>query len=250
MRVLTLYTNFYGQRFAENLQKHCPNAWEVISYLFDRPIPVVVDDPEEVLPEDLPQADLLVYVGQDRNLAELIPDIAELCQVKEVIAAVDARVFLPTGLANQTQRRLTKMGIKSTFPAPVCSLTESQAEGPLTREFASHFGQARMVVTARDGRIQEVELIRGAPCGNSLYVAERLPGIIVEESVEQAGMLFHAHPCMASMDMDRELGDTILHIAGHLVQKAVNEALEKADTGNSTTNVDVDGRDSYGHAIS
>jgi hypothetical protein len=248
MRVLTLYTNFYGKRFAENLQKHSPDSWETISYLFDRRIPAVVDDPEEVLPDDLPRADLLVYVGQDRNLAELIPDIAESCQVKEVIAAVDARGYLPTGLANQIQRRLTKMGIKSTFPAPFCSLTESRSEGPLTREFASYFGQARMIVTVSDGRIQEVELIRGAPCGNSLYVAERLPGIKVEESVEQAGLLFHAHPCMASMDMDRELGDTILHIAGHLVKSAVGVALEKAGTGNSTSSVDE--RESYGHAIS
>jgi hypothetical protein len=248
MRVLTLYTNFYGQRFAENLETNSPDSWETLSYLFDRRIPAVVDDPEEVLPTDLPQADLLVYVGQDRNLAELIPDIAELCQVKEVIAAVDARGFLPTGLANQIQRRLTKMGIKSSFPAPFCSLTESEAEGPLTREFARYFGQAQMVVAVKDGQIQKVELIRGAPCGNSRYVAERLPGIKVEESVEQAGLLFHAHPCMASMDMDRELGDTILHIAGHLVKNAVNVALEKADTGKATS--PADGRNSYGHAIS
>jgi len=248
MRVLTLYTNFYGKRFAENLQKSSPNSWETLSYLFDRQIPAVVDDPEEVLPADLPQADLLVYVGQDRKLAELLPDIAQLSQVKEVIAAVDARSFLPIGLANQIRRRLTKMGIQSTFPAPFCSLRESQTEGPLTREFASHFGQARMVVSVKDGRIKEVKLIRGAPCGNSLYVAQQLPGIKVEESVEQAGLFFHAHPCMASMDMDRELGDTILHIAGHLVKNAVKGALEKADTGNSTRTVD--GRDSYGHALS
>lgn len=248
MRVLTLYTNSYGKRFAENLETNSPDTWETLSYLFDRPIPAVVDEPEEVLPEDLPQADLLVYVGQNRNLAELIPDIAEMCKVKEVIAAVDARGYLPTGLANQIQRRLTKMGLKSSFPAPFCSLTDSQGEGPLTQEFARHFGQARMVVTVKDEQIQQVELIRGAPCGNSLYVAERLPGVKVEESVEQAGLLFHAHPCMASMDMDRELGDTILHIAGHLVKNAVYVALKKADAGKATS--PADGRNSYGHAIS
>jgi hypothetical protein len=238
MRVLTLYTNFYGQRFAENLGKNHPDSWETLSYLFDRQIPMVVDDPEEVLP----------YVGQDRNLAELIPDIAELCQVKEVIAGVDARAFLPTGLANQIKRRLDKMGIQSSFPAPFCSLTDSQGEGPLTQEFARHFGQAQMVLTVKDGQIQQAELIRGAPCGNSLYVAERLPGARVEESVEQAGLLFHAHPCMASMDMDRELGDTILHIAGHLVKNAVYIALKKADAGKATS--PADGRNTYGHAIS
>jgi thymidylate synthase len=248
MRVLNLYTNFYGKRFAENLGKNSPNSWETFGYLFDRKIPAVIDEPEEFLPADLPKADLLVYVGQDRKLAELIPDIAQLCQAKEVIAAVDARAYMPIGLANQIKRRLTRMSIQSTFPAPFCSLTESQAEGPLTREFASHYGQARMLVTIKDGLIMQVDLLRGAPCGNSLYVAQRLPGIKVEESVEKAGLLFHAHPCMASMDMDRELGDTILHIAGHLVKNAVKEAVENADTGNATSAVD--GRTSHAHAIS
>ena len=176
MRVLTLYTNFYGKRFAENLEKNSPTSWETLGYLFDRKIPAVVDEPEEFLPTDLPKADLLVYVGQDRKLAELIPDIAQLCQAKEVIAAVDARGYMPTGLANQIQRRLGKMNIRSAFPAPFCSLTESQAEGPLTREFARHFGRARMLVSVKDGRILEVDLLRGAPCGNSLYAAKNLRG--------------------------------------------------------------------------
>jgi len=230
MRVLILYTNFYGSRIFDNIRKHCPDSWEIIGYLFDRKLPAVIDDPEEVLPKDLPKADLLVYVGQDLKLAELIADIAQLAEVKEVIAGLDVRAYLPTGLANQVRLRLAKLGIPATFVAPFCSLTESRAEGPLAREFAGHFGQARMVLTLSNGRIKDVILERGSPCGNSLYVAERLPGLKVEDSVEQTGMFFHAHPCMASMEMDRELGDTILHVAGHLVKSAVKVALGKPST--------------------
>jgi hypothetical protein len=232
MKALTLYTNFYGNRFAKHLAEHAPESWKTSCYLFSRKLPAVIDYPEEFLPADLPKADLLVYVGQDRKLAELIPDIAQVCQVNEVIAGVDARAYLPTGLANQVRGRLVKMGIQAVFPAPFCSLTESMVEGPLTEEFARHFGRARMLVTVQDGRVESVELQRGAPCGNSVYVAQRLPGIQIGESIEQAGLLFHAHPCMASMDMDRELKDTILHVAGHLVKNAVKDALENARASN------------------
>ena len=53
--------------------------------MFDRQIPAVVDDPVEVLPGDLPQADLLVYVGQDRKLPNLF-QTRPVMRVKEVIA--------------------------------------------------------------------------------------------------------------------------------------------------------------------
>jgi hypothetical protein len=227
MRVLTLYTNFYGQRFAEHLSKRSPDTWKNLSYLFTRRLPAVIDDPEEQLPEDLPAADLLVYVGQDRRLAELVPDLAKRCGVAEVIAAVDARAYFPTGLANQVKLRLKRSGVPAVFPAPFCSLEESMCEGALTREFAGRFGRAHVNVTVLNGRIKEVEVVRGSACGSTLYVAERLPGNTVAECVEHAGLYFHAHPCMASMEMDREIGDTILHVAGHLVKNAVQAALDK-----------------------
>ena len=72
-------------------------------------------------------------------------------------------------------------------------------------------------------------MCRGAPCGNTQYVAERLPGLKVEESVEQTANFFHNHPCMGSMNMDREIADTILHVAGHMVMDAVNDQIKLAE---------------------
>jgi len=228
MRIVTLYNNFYGQRFGDHLRASSPSSWETVSYLFNRRLPPVIDDPEECLPDDLPVGDLLVYVGQDRKIAELIPDVAQLCRFKEVIAAVDNRAFLPSGLAKQIQRRLRAMGIPFVFPAPFCSLTQESSEGDFTREFARLYGQARLDLQMENGTVQAATLHRGAPCGNTQFVVEKLAGVSAQDLVEKAGLLFHAHPCMASMDMDREIGDTILHMAGYLVKEAVRKALGNA----------------------
>jgi len=228
MRIVVLYNNFYGQRFRDNLEKYSPHSWEIVGYLFDRPLPAVIDDPEELLPSDLPHGDLLVYVGQDRTLAELVADIAQACQVREVIAAADSRAHFPTGLARQVQRRLARLRIPAVFPVPFCSLTEDTAQGPFARELSKRFGKPRLSIRLREGRVESISVERGAPCGNTVYVAERMPGIRVEDCVEQAGLLFHAHPCMGGMDLDREIGDTVLHFAGHMVMDAVRGELEKS----------------------
>lgn len=228
MKLVIVYTKPYGQRFQQNVEKRAPKSWEIIGYLFDRPLPAVIDDPEEFIPQDLPQGDLLIYVGQDKKAAELVADIAAQCEVKKVIVAIDNRAYFPTGLANQVLRRLRKKGIPAVFPSPFCTLDEETAEVPLTKEFARLFGRPGISVQIKDEAIEHVSVARGAPCGNTHYIAEGLPGCRAEESVEEAARLFHGHPCMGSMDMDRELGDTMLHVAGLMVLHSMKRELDKA----------------------
>jgi hypothetical protein len=226
MRIVVIHTNDYGQRFADHLLKTAPSPWEIIGHRFDtRRLPAVIDDPEDCLPKDLPTGDLLLYAAQDRKLAELISEMAEICRAKEVLAPVDDRVHLPSGLANQIKRRLSQKGIPIAFPAPFCSLTETHGESPLLRAFVQHFGKPRLSFTLVDGLIREATVVRGAPCGNTHYVAGRLPGLTKEAGIEQTANFFHNHPCMGSMANDREIGDTLLHVAGHLITQAVKIGL-------------------------
>lgn len=226
MRIVAIIKNKFGKRFVDHLHKSAPTHWEVVDYLYEGNLPIVIDDPQEFLPQGLPVGDLLLFLGQNKKLAELIPDISEACKVKAVIAPVEHRALLPSGLGNQIKRRLSKLGIDVVFPDPFCSLTEERSENPLIKEFARHFGKPELKVSTSEGEIKEVSLIRGAPCGNTLFVAERLLKTKIREGVEKAGLLHHAHPCMASMDMDREIGETLLHRAGMLVRMAVEVGLK------------------------
>ena len=123
-------------------------------------------------------------------------------------------------------RELKKKSIPIIFPAPFCSLAEAEHQGPLTQAFAKRYGKPELELTIDDGQIKSAVVRRGSPCGNTDFVAERLKGLKVDDKVvEQTGMFFHAHPCQGSMDMDRELGDTILHVAGNIIMDTVRTEL-------------------------
>jgi hypothetical protein len=50
-----------------------------------------------------------------------------------------------------------------------------------------------------------------------------------EDVVQAAGVLHHTFPCMASMAMVEELGDTLMHESIRMVKGGVQKALEAAE---------------------
>ena len=90
-------------------------------------------------------------------------------------------------------------------------------------------GFPQLEVTVKDGLIREARVLRSAPCGNTYYVAFNLPGAKADASViERVAKYWHSFPCVASMEMDNELGDTILHLSGYHHYEAIREALARA----------------------
>ncbi|MGQ9705321.1 MAG: DUF166 family protein, partial [Actinomycetota bacterium] len=116
------------------------------------------------------------------------------------------------------------------FPKPFCSL--APGIHPAVDEFMEHFriGYPRLQLELGEGYIKEARVLRSAPCGNTYYVAFNLRGAPLDASVaEVVAKYWHSFPCVASMEVDRELGETILHMGGFMHYRAVQEAL--ADVG-------------------
>ena len=78
--------------------------------------------------------------------------------------------------------------------------------------------------------ILAANVIRSAPCGSTWYVAKKMLGLEPDQSDlrERISEAHHAYPCTGSMDRDTELGDTVLHIGGHIIRDAVEDGLSKA----------------------
>lgn len=229
MRVVVVYTNGYGRRFVDHLDRAAPPYWRVSAFGFDRNLPPVIDDPREFIPDHLPRGDLLLYVGQDRNLAELLPELAQAAGAEAVLAPVDDRAHLPRGLQGQIQRLLDRRRIPVSFPSPFCALSQDRSTSPLIAAFADRFGRPRLDLEEAEGRIVSARVRRGAPCGNTAFVAAGLIGAEMSELDRATSRLFHAHPCLGSMALDPQQGDTILHLAGHLITGAVRVAQTRAD---------------------
>lgn len=235
MKILAVSSGIYGQRIAENLSAHAPREWQVKEWRAPAAYPIVIDEPLEFLPGHLDECELVLALGEHPGVAELIPDICQLTGAKSVIAPIDRSEWLPKGLANQLRGWLKAMGVTSVFPKPFCSLTETsynlrgervEYENALISEFARGFGKPRFRIEVRDQMIAQVAIERASPCGCSVFVAEGLQGVKLDNAEFEAGMLHHHYPCLASMGIDPSYGDTLMHVSGNLTGDAVSAAIK------------------------
>jgi hypothetical protein len=239
MRLLVITQGEYGKRILENIRRYAPESWTIEEWSAPRVLPAVIDYPEDFLPAQMPPADLILSLGEHPGVAELLPDIATASGARAVIAPVDRVDWLPRGLMNQLNRWLADRGVHAVFPKPFCTLTEEsynygkhrvEYHEPLVAEFAHYFGQPCFEVNCQDGVIGQVRTSRDAACGCARFVAERLPGTSVDSAEQEAGMLHHHYPCLASMGIDPDFHDTIMHISGRIMKEAIEQEIKTEKT--------------------
>lgn len=233
MRILAVISGEYGQRHVSNLVSHGPADWAIEVWRAPAVLPTIVDYPEDYVPDSLPPADLVLSFGEHRGVAELIPEVARVTGARSVIASVDSEAWLPRGLARQLRKWLDDMGVCCVTPKPLCSLQPTryrrgrrewvEFDDPLISEFARHFGQPELhlSINPATGEITAAEVRRDAVCGCARHVARGLVGISVEEAEQKAGMLHHHYPCLASMGIDSDYGDTLMHVSGNVIKEDV-----------------------------
>ena len=237
MHILVLVTGEYGARHVDNLQQYGPDDWQISTWDTPKILPPVIDYPEDYLPDSLPACDLILSLAEVKGVAELIPDIAQMTGAQAVIAPIDSVAWLPVGLARQLRGWLDRQNVACVTPKPFCSLTEThvhtlrQKEAydahPLIREFAKHYGAPAFRATVDDATrtITRMEVTRDACCGCARFTAEKLVGTPVDEAVEASGLHHHHYPCQASMGIDAQYGDTLMHVSGNIMKDAIRDAL-------------------------
>ncbi len=157
---------------------------------------------------------------------------------KAVIAAIDNENCLPRGLARQLRGWLEQINVACATPKPLCSLTESDYgvtrkerllhNSPLIAEFARYFGKPEFSISVnpKTRTITSVEVKRDAVCGCARYVAQKLVGVRADEAEYETGMAHHHFPCLASMGIDIDFSDTLLHVSGNIMIDNVREQVK------------------------
>ncbi len=236
MKVLAIVQGEYGQRHVANIRGRAPAGWSLSTWVPPKVLPLVIDEPEDFLPPSLPQAELLLAFQEDPRAAQLIGDVARLCKARAVVAAVDREEWMPRGMVRQLSRWLEKDGIAAVFPKPLCSLTESTSgvgkwtvryTSPEISEFARLFGRPSFKIDCepQTRKISSVAVVRDACCGCARHVAEKLVGVAADDAEQVAGLAHHHYPCMASMGIDSDFDDTLMHVSGNIMKDAVKDAL-------------------------
>ncbi len=111
----------------------------------------------------------------------------------------------------------------STNPTnPADSTNSTNPTNPIINEFASVLGRPKLEVQLGDGKISDVKVLCGAPCGSTWWMAEHLKGIPVSEAPAWAGLLVQQYPCRAVRGMTGGI-----HHSAELHKRAMEAAIKK-----------------------
>mgnify|MGYP000501121270 CR=1 FL=1 len=235
MRILVFFQGWYGERIANNIGCRSPD-WEQVSLRLPKGIPLLPEEEviEEISREALEEArsalgrrrpDLLLILLEEPGACFLIPELAEGLGPGGLICPVDDYRVMPRGLERQISEELVELGIPFVFPRPFCSL--SSGKGPIG-VFAERFGRPKLEVELEGGRISDVRVLRGAPCGSTHYAAQRIIGVEASRAPGLAGLSVQIYPCLASHVEDPLLGEDMIHVSASLAKAAVEEAILRA----------------------
>ena len=234
MKILAIISGEYGKRHVQNILAVGPKTWEIETWQTPPVFPPFIDDPEDLLPDHLPAADLILSFAEHKGAAELLPEIVKMTSAKAVLVAVDDELWLPRGLDRQLRGWLEELGVDCVTPKPLCSLTESSYgitrhetadyDNPLIAEFARYFGKPELTleIDPETRTIIKAEVKRDAVCGCARYTAEGLIGLSANEAEEKAGLLHHHFPCLAIMQKLPHFDiDTLMLVSGQILKNDV-----------------------------
>ena len=193
---------------------------------FPSVLPYYLDDPLDFTGRELPPHDATVALNVHQEILLALPRAASAAGSRVIIAPAEGPDWVSRWVRGQVKKVCRELDMGCAFPKPFCSLYPGIH--PAVDEFMEHFriGYPKIKLELGDGYIRGAKVVRSAPCGNTYYVAFNLKGAPLEAAVaEVVAKYWHSFPCVASMEIDRELGETILHVGGFMHYRAVQEAL-------------------------
>jgi hypothetical protein len=214
----------YPRLVAEYLQSR---GGSVLSYAIEADPLQASEEAERQLPAGIGRAEVMIAIALPAGLLTALPRVLAGTRCRAFLVPIEDPAWVRPGLAMQLARLCREMGLESATPMPFCQLSPTgEVIGQFCRDYA--LGRPSFQMAVADGKVTECRCVRGSPCGLTHWLADQLAGVPVEEAVERAKTLHHARPCLASMALVPELGETLMHVSMDMVQKAVANALRRA----------------------
>jgi len=216
-----------------NVYSHVQSVRAAIELPKPSDLPSFIDEPVTYLPKKIPEANLCVASGLHKDLLLEVPNLIEKAAIGGLIVPIEDFTEVPSGLCRQVAGLCSELGLESAFPKPFCSLDEVK-DKPLITRFVQELKVGRPLLdisTAKAGRreaITSVKVKRSAPCGSTWYIAKKLMGVETENEIlyDSIARAHHSYPCTATMSMDPDTREPILHMGGYIIREEVEKALE------------------------
>lgn len=203
-KILVFQQNGSGESKISGLRKYGGELFDLVVFDIDEQLPPVLDDTSAYLPEKL-EGDLVLDYLRHNDLSE---DLALLCASQQIPCIASGKKIIGKGVLN---------------PPTCCGLARYDNLG----EYGDHFGAPEFEVEIEDGKITDVQVVRGAPCGASWEAARRLIGHPAEDAVRKIGLDTQFYCTANPAGWDPIHGKSPVHFAGKMHSRQLKKALEK-----------------------
>jgi len=207
----------YGGRLIETIRSK--TDFSVISAELPAYLPEFIEEPALFLEEldmdnDVFKTDIIITYSMHPDLTPAIARQAGKTGVRALI--------VPGGVSRAPVSELKEISKEYGIYIEVDDICCILKSSPATAEFTAMFGNPVLDIQTRDGKVAQVKVIRGAPCGSTWYMAKMLIGTPVEDAPARAGLLIQQYPCRA---VRGQLGG--IHESAEIHKQAVKSALDQ-----------------------
>ncbi|MCU7497618.1 MAG: hypothetical protein HF311_19255 [Ignavibacteria bacterium] len=209
----------YGHRLIETVKEH--SDFSVLTADLPEFVPVFIEEPDEFLEsigfdKSVFSAEIVITYSLHSDLTSSIAKLAAEAGVRSLI--------VPGGPSRASIPELKKISEASGMNIEVDEICCSLEPNDFNRPFTDIFGSPILKVKTENGKISEVEVIKGAPCGSTWHMAKEIVGVPINDAPPKAGLLVQHHPCRAARG---DLGG--IHESGELHKQAFIKALENKE---------------------
>jgi hypothetical protein len=204
-RIVVFQQNGSGETKIRGIRDFGNDRFELVVMNVDTDLPPILDDAAGLLPETL-EADLVLDYLQHPDLSY---ELAERCR----------KWNLPVIASGK------KIRVKGTHTPPTCC---GLAPHPRLGPYAAAFGSPDFEVRLKGGKIAEIRVVRGAPCGATWEAARRMIGLAAEDAVVRIGLDVQYFCTANPAGWDPIYGKSPVHFAGDVHSAALKRAIRDA----------------------
>lgn len=209
----------YGHRLIETVREY--SDFSVLTADLPEFVPGFIEEPDEYL--EALDFDRRVFSAEIIITYSLHPDLTSAIAKLAAEAGVRS-LIVPGGSSRASIPELKKISEVSGMDIEVDEICCSLEPNAFNRPFADIFGLPVLKVRTKDGKIADVKVVKGAPCGSTWHMAKEIVGTSIKDAPPKAGLLIQHYPCRAARG---ELGG--IHESGELHKQAFIRALENEE---------------------
>ncbi len=179
----------YGHRLIETIREY--SDFSIVTADLPEFVPVFIEEPDEYLEalnfdKHVFSAEIIITYSLHPDLTSAIAKLAAEAGVRSLI--------VPGGPSRASVPELKKISEVSGMDIEVDEICCSLEPNDFNRPFAELFGSPILKVKTKDGKIADVKVIKGAPCGSTWYMAEEIVGTEIKDAPPKAGLLIQHYP--------------------------------------------------------